>query len=791
MVSPNPSTADGQDGTNAEQPQPEFVPPTIPKMNPPPHKGPVLPPPGNGDDYGRTSPSATTIHWKKPKEWYPVPSESIIPLPTGKPKPIPRIQYQFDEESPVAKEKRELRRAKVKAEAKKAWEGYKMYAWGHDEVRPVSKQPKDPFCGWAATLVDSLDTLWIMGMKEEFEEAVQAVKNIDFTTTPYRTDIPVFETIIRYLGGLIGAYDVSGGEKGGYTILLDKAVELAEVLMSVFDTPNRMPVLYYHWMPDENITPKRASVVSVAELGSMTMEFTRLAQLTGKNKYYDAIARIVNELEALQNRENATAIPGVFPEQLDASGCNRTAALFNYLEQNQNPFESRELWHPAVDDEKAQEELPPPAGEGQVTGTPVQVPESHTGAGRNDQVGHSPGPKKRDLEQDYSSHRPEQVPESHDQASQQPKVPDQSPSQENKESSSQFTSQNSQFSQHSKEEDTSNYLPSQDQPTTSDDECIPKPLTGVSGAAGSYSMGGSQDSTYEYFPKQYLLLGGLEPKYRAMYEKTAKGVTDYLLFRPMAEGDPDILFSAKAYSSDGTIENMSYEWETTHLTCFLGGMFGLGGKIFDRPEDVEIGKRLADGCVWAYDMMPTGIMPERALLVPCRKAEDCHWNKTAWYEELDPNAEWRERQMEEYYVKKAEWNRKVEEAKRIEEERKAAEAAAAQTGNNTAQGQSQEGVVSLPEQQQQFGEGNPSHPLAREEMHTVHSSPSPSPSPSRPSNLAKRDIPPGGIRDPVSQQILYEPVRPQTHKEFVEDRIKKENLKPGFSHLSDRRYILR
>ena len=391
------------------------------------------------------------------------------------------------------------------------------------------------------------------------------------------------------------------------------------------------------------------------------------------------------------------------------------------------------------------------------------------------------------MEHDYSSHRAEQVPESHGQESQQSKVPDQSSSQE-KESSNQFSSQNSQSSSTTtSQEDSLNQPLSQDQPPTIDDECIPKPLTGISGAAGSYSMGGSQDSTYEYFPKQYLLLGGLEPKYRAMYEKTAKGVTDYLLFRPMAEGDPDILFSAKAYSPDGTIENMSYEWETTHLTCFLGGMFGLGGKIFERPEDVEIGKRLADGCVWAYDMMPTGIMPERALLVPCRKAEECHWNEAAWYEELDPNAEWRERQMEEYYVKKAEWNRKVEEAKRIEEERKAVEAAAAQAGNNTAQGQSQEGVVALPEQQQQFGAGNPSHPQAREETHSVHASPSPSPL----SSLAKRDIPLGGIRDPVSQQILYEPVRPQTHKEFVEARIKKENLKPGFSNLSDRRYILR
>ena len=104
---------------------------------------------------------------------------------------------------------------------------------------------RDPFAGWGATLVDALDTLWIMGMKDEFSGAVEEVSKIDFTTS-FRSDIPLFETVIRYLGGLIGAYDVSGQK---HTVLLDKAVELAEILMGAFDTPNRMPVTYYQWDP--------------------------------------------------------------------------------------------------------------------------------------------------------------------------------------------------------------------------------------------------------------------------------------------------------------------------------------------------------------------------------------------------------------------------------------------------------------------------------------------------------------------------------------------------------------
>ena len=51
-----------------------------------------------------------------------------------------------------------------------SWKNYKEHAWGSDELRPISKQPYE-WLGQASTIVDSLDSLYIMGMKEEFEEA--------------------------------------------------------------------------------------------------------------------------------------------------------------------------------------------------------------------------------------------------------------------------------------------------------------------------------------------------------------------------------------------------------------------------------------------------------------------------------------------------------------------------------------------------------------------------------------------------------------------------------------------
>lgn len=183
--------------------------------------------------------------WKKVEERFPVPADELIRLPKDRSKSIPKLQAKFKDESTADKQERLQRLSTVKAEFKHAWEGYKKAAMSHDELQPLSGNFADPFNGWGATLVDSLDTLWIMDMREDFSEAVDAIRKIDFTTS-VRDTIPVFETTIRYLGGLLGAYDISGQR---YPILLEKAQELAEILIGAFDTPNRMPVLYYRWAP--------------------------------------------------------------------------------------------------------------------------------------------------------------------------------------------------------------------------------------------------------------------------------------------------------------------------------------------------------------------------------------------------------------------------------------------------------------------------------------------------------------------------------------------------------------
>lgn len=227
-----------------------------------------------------------------------------IPLPKGRIS-LPRVQAVFPPEKPATTETREARRREVRRLFQKNWQSYRQHAWMRDALLPISGGGRDQFSGWAATLVDSLDTLWIMGLRDEFDEAVDAVATIDFGTSTNRR-VNMFETNIRYLGGLLGAYDLSQR-----SILLQKAVELGDMLHAGFNTANGLPVDFF------NIESSKSgdalpieSRVAIAGPGTLLMEFTRLSQLTGDPKYYTAISRLVSVFEDAQPQ---TSVPGMWP----------------------------------------------------------------------------------------------------------------------------------------------------------------------------------------------------------------------------------------------------------------------------------------------------------------------------------------------------------------------------------------------------------------------------------------------------------------------------------------------
>ena len=561
------------------------------------------------------------IHWSKMPEHFPVPTESLIQLPTGKPKAIPKIQHDFQAESPEETAAREEKRETIKKTFKLSWAGYKEKAWMQDELSPVSGKFRNPFCAWGATLVDSLDTLYMMGLEEEFEEAVEAVKEIDFTTSP-RNDIPLFETVIRYLGGLVAAYDMSDG---AYRILLDKAVELADILMGAFDTPNRMPMTFYLWKPTFASQPHRAKTrVVLAELGSLSVEFTRLAQITKEAKYYDAIARITNEFEDWQNN---TRMPGLWPMKVDASGCKKPDM------SPQTPYD-----HVTMN--------------GATNSKPLGI---HDGEiFRNSQVADTEPTKnltQEALAKEVASHN--NTMSTSKAASQRPGVPENVAPTQATPVSATFSSNGAPEDTHTAnlkdtkgkreigDEDGSAYHPGT---ASKPPECEAQGLASPPFTSSEeFGIGGQADSTYEYLPKEYMLLGGLEEKYRTIYEVSADVITKDLLYRTMIPDEKRrILHPGLAKISDRA-ERPDFEPEGSHLGCFAGGMYAIGAKIFGRTGDMKIAKELTDGCVWAYEATTTGIMPDGYLALQCPNRNDCPWNETFYHEKLDPYGHLREK----------------------------------------------------------------------------------------------------------------------------------------------------
>ncbi|KAF2104992.1 glycoside hydrolase family 47 protein [Rhizodiscina lignyota] len=409
--------------------------------------------------------SYTTLlsRWKSRPIQFPV--DSYRTLPTGAPKQLPKVQHEFKAESPDEKAAREKKQLAVKQVFQKCWASYKEKAWMQDELEPISGGAKNTFGGWAATLVDSLDTLWIMDLKTEFDEAVSAAINIDFDAPP--GEINVFETTIRYLGGFMSAYDLSSDVR-----LLRKAIEVGEMLYAAFDTPNRMPLT--RWDAQQALTGTRQEAhenTLVAEIGSLVMEFTRLSQLTKDMKWFDAVQRIT-EIFAAQQME--TLLPGMWPIVVNAKEAN------------------------------------------------------------------------------FSTN-------------------------------------------------------------------------------GPFTLSAMADSVYEYLPKTFALLGGLDQTYHAMYKQSMHAAKQHILFRPMLPDNADILISGNAVASPTSI---NLDPEGQHLGCFVGGMFALGGRLFDIPAHVEIGKKATDGCIWAYNNSPLGIMPEKFTMTPCHSTTDCKWDEAHYMREV-------------------------------------------------------------------------------------------------------------------------------------------------------------
>lgn len=237
-----------------------------------------------------------------------------------------------------------------------AFDSYMQHAFPHDELRPVTCSGEDfgPTAGNMLTLIDSLDTLAVMGNYSAFADGVNRVaalhRGFDIDTT-----VSVFETTIRIIGGLLSAHLLATDAEiypetyvPGYNgRLLELAQEIGDRLLPAFDTKTQIPygtVNLRHGVP-KGETP----IASLAGAGSLSLEFQLLSEVTGDPKYGRAARRAVAQL--FRRRHETTGLlgkhinvtSGAWTEVNSGVGSN-SDSFYEYLVKYYVAFDDPTMW---------------------------------------------------------------------------------------------------------------------------------------------------------------------------------------------------------------------------------------------------------------------------------------------------------------------------------------------------------------------------------------------------------------------------------------------------------------
>ncbi|CZT04889.1 related to class I alpha-mannosidase 1B [Rhynchosporium agropyri] len=179
----------------------------------------------------------------------------------------------------------------VKASFQFAWDGYEKYAFPNDELNPVSNNFSNSLNGWGASAVDAFSTALVMQIPEIVDTILEFIPTINFDETA--DQVSLFETTIRYLGGMLSGYDFLKGPLGGLAsnatavdLLLTQAERLASNLAFAFNTPTGIPSnnLFLNPQRTDNSTTN-----GIATIGTLVLEWVHLSDLSG-NKTYGQLA---------------------------------------------------------------------------------------------------------------------------------------------------------------------------------------------------------------------------------------------------------------------------------------------------------------------------------------------------------------------------------------------------------------------------------------------------------------------------------------------------------------------
>ncbi|KAL5116855.1 hypothetical protein ACEQ8H_005207 [Pleosporales sp. CAS-2024a] len=204
-----------------------------------------------------------------------------------------------------------------------SWDGYYQYAFPNDELLPVTNGFGNSRNGWGASAVDALSTALVMGEKEIVNQIISHIPSINWSNTSMH--VSLFETTIRYLGGMLSGYDLLSGpladladSKDNVAALLAQSIHLANNLSYAFETPTGIP-----W--NNLVLSNRSNDGSnngLATVGTLILEWTRLADLSGNTSYAALVSQAESHLLDPQPK-SAEPFPGLL-----GMGIDPTTGLF-------------------------------------------------------------------------------------------------------------------------------------------------------------------------------------------------------------------------------------------------------------------------------------------------------------------------------------------------------------------------------------------------------------------------------------------------------------------------------
>nr|XP_039269188.1 ER degradation-enhancing alpha-mannosidase-like protein 3 [Styela clava] len=201
-----------------------------------------------------------------------------------------------------------------------AYTSYMDHAYPADELMPIACKGRirgvtlsrgdvdDTLGNFSLTLIDTLDTLAVLGMYDEFEEAVHKVQN----DVKFDADlvVSVFETNIRVLGGLLGGHAAAleiqskhNRMKWYNNTLLYMAKEVGDKLLPAFNTTTGIPMSRVN-LATGAVRKVKDKDTCTACAGTMIMEMAALSRFTGDPIYEQKARKAMDYLWSRRQRSS-------------------------------------------------------------------------------------------------------------------------------------------------------------------------------------------------------------------------------------------------------------------------------------------------------------------------------------------------------------------------------------------------------------------------------------------------------------------------------------------------------